>query len=250
MYTINGEPYFKLDSLISDSDAKILDEEISWGLSLVAETYLCDGCELWRGDAEIELYDHQYKDACIAKSELDFNEKEKFQTLTFQQRQKYLKIAKKAYLPWGTCYSLNNIPSWEKKMETTNKEYTEEAKRFFPKLIEWCHSLPIFKGIGRIEIFGVDACQHVTCHRDNNPSIWKMKDQFVMLSPREDKKFYIYDEVKKQKIFTQSKLFVFDDIVYHGVDPSPFFTYSVRIDGPFNSEYDSKIIYDRFSKNE
>ena len=105
-------------------------------------------------------------------------------------------------------------------MDTANKAYSDDAKKFFPKLIYWCHALPIFKGIGRIEIFGADACQHVTCHRDNNPKIWKMKDQFLMLSPLKDKRFYIFDELKNEKYFAQSKLFAFDDLVYRGVDPS------------------------------
>lgn len=247
MYTVNQKPYFKLDDLLSEADAKSLDEEISWGMSVANDVYHCDGCELWRGDAALDLYDHRFKDACIAKDQMSPEEKERFQKLTYQQRQRYLKIAKKAYMPWSTSYSLNIRSQWVKKMETENKEYTEEAKALFPKLIAWCQALPVFKKIGRIEIFGVDPSQHVTCHRDNNPAIWTTKDQFLILSPRQDKRFYIYDEMKKEKIFVKSKLYGFDDLQYHGVDPLPFFTYTVRIDGPFTDEYDQKIVYDRFT---
>lgn len=245
MYTVNGVPYFRLDSLLSDSDAKILDREISWGLTLAAETSHSEGSEFSRGDAELSLYDHQFKDCGFAKDELTPEEAERFQTLSFPQRARYLKIAKKAYLPWATCYSLTNITSWVRKMETQGKVFTEESKRLFPNLIDWAQSLPVFKGIGRIEILGMDPCQHATCHRDTDPAVWKQKDQLLMLSPRGDKRFYIFDEVKKEKIYANSKLFTFDDLAYHGVDSSPYFTYSVRIDGPFTEEYDRKISYDR-----
>lgn len=249
MYTVNGSPYFRLDSLLSESDAKTLDEEISWGLTLAEEVSPSEGSEFSRGDADLSLYDHRFKDCEFAKNELTPDEREKFRTLSFLKRSRYLKFGKKAYFPWGTSYSLIDKSSWVAKMETHDKVFTEEAKRLFPKLIDWAQSLPVFKGIGRISILGVDACQHATCHRDTDPSFWKSKDQLLMLSPRGDKLFYIFDEVKKEKIFTNSKLFTFDDLAYHGVDPSPYFTYSVRIDGPFTEEYDRKISYDRVKQS-
>lgn len=245
MYTVNGVPYFCLASLLSETDAKTLDQEISWGLSVATQTSHSEGSEYSRGDADLSLYDHKFKDCGIAKAELTPEETARFQTLSYPQRARYLKIAKKAYLPWGTCYSLTNVASWVEKMETSNKVFTEEAKCLFPKLIDWAQSLPVFRAIGRIEILGVEACQHATCHRDTDPAVWKQKDQLIMLSPRGDKRFYIFDEEKKEKIYSTSKLFTFDDLAYHGVDSSPYFTYSVRIDGPFTAEYDKKITYDR-----
>lgn len=245
MILINDKLYVDLNHLATDAVLNDLDREISFGLSKAEEIFLSVGYEYSRGDAALDLYDHSFKDVKFAMQELSEYEKSEVSKMTLREQQKYLKIAKGAYFPWAVCYSLLNDPHWNTKMEATNKHPTEEARRLFPNLIEWCFALPVFKSIGRICIFGIDPCQHVTCHRDLAPDKWDLDDEFIMISPRANKKFYLYDPAKKIKHYVPSKIFMFHDLNYHGVDASPFFNYSIRIDGLFTDTFKQNINFRR-----
>ena len=237
MILINDSRFLDMSHLASEETLAELDREITLGLSKSKTNFLTIGKELTFGIAEMELYDHRYKDVGIAESELLEWEKEELRNMTFQERQQYLKFAKGAYFPWAICNSLLTASTWNDKMKPDGKVVTEEAKRLFPKVLEWCYSLPIFESIGRICIFGIDACQHVTCHRDADPARWLTDDELLMVSPRGDKKFYLYDPETKERYEPPSKIFIFHDQNYHGVEASPRFTYNFRIDGIYTEEF-------------
>ena len=237
MILINDSRFLDMSHLASEETLAELDREITLGLSKSKTNFLTIGKELTFGIAEMELYDHRFKDVGIAESELLEWEKEELRNMTFQERQQYLKFAKGAYFPWAICNSLLTASTWNDKMKPDGKVVTEEAKRLFPKVLKWCYSLPIFESIGRICIFGIDACQHVTCHRDADPMKWLTDDELLMVSPRGDKKFYLYDPETKERYEPPSKIFIFHDQNYHGVEPSPRFTYNFRIDGIYTEEF-------------
>lgn len=226
-----------MSHLLSEGSRVELDREIALGLARTKSSFHSVGYEYSRGDAALDLYDHQFKDVKIAESELEPWEKNALSEMNHSERHKYLKYAKGAYHPWSVCYSLLNSFEWNSKMVLDCKGPTEEAKVLFPKTLEWCYSVPIFKGIGRICIFGVDAGQHVTCHRDMSPEEWAQDDELLMVSPRGNKKFYLYDPEKREKEYVNSNAFIFHDLNYHGVDPHPYFTYSFRIDGIYTDEF-------------
>jgi hypothetical protein len=241
MITINDGLYIDMSYILPDNTCLELDREITLGLSRARDGFPCAGYELTRGDVALEIYDHQFKDVGIAEKELTKEDLEMMKTLNFNERHRYLKYAKGAYHPWSLCYCLTTHSEWAKKMEPKDKVPTEEAAHLFPKTLKWCYSLPIFKSIGRICIFGVDACQHVTCHRDLNPDKWPLDDELLMISPKGNKKFYIYDPSTNTKHYTDKKAYIFHDLNYHGVDPLPYFTYSVRIDGQYTDEFKKSL---------
>jgi len=241
MILLNNSHFIDMSHLVNDTLLKELDEEICKGLALAKDIPMSVGYEHSRGDAHSDLYDNQFKDIKFAIDELTEADKEIIKTMSYSEKMKFIKIAKGGYFPWALCYSLLQNCSWNNKMDSENKSPTEEAMHLFPKTLAWCFSLPIFKSIGRICIFGIDPCQHVTCHRDLAPENWSIDDELLMVCPRGNKRFYIYDEKEKSKKFIKSKAFIFHDLNYHGVDPTPFFTYNFRIDGIYSDSFRETI---------
>lgn len=243
MFTYNNQPILEIPNLISPETLVELDREINMGMTLATGSFHSVGYELTRGDAEMSLYDHSYKDVGLAEGELEPWEKDFMGTLTYAEKQKYLRMAKGAYHPWSICLPLLTNSGWDKKMLTAGKEITTEAKRYFPKTLKWVYELPIFESVGRICIFGVDPGQHVTCHRDLNPEKWPLNDELLMLSPRGTKKFYIFDPEKKQKYYISPtvRTYIFHDLNFHGADALPFFSYTLRIDGVYTDEFRESV---------
>lgn len=243
MFTFNGEPILDMSRLVTPEKLIELDREIVVGLAKTRNAFLSVGHELTRGDAELSLYDHSFKDVGIAEKELEPWELETMKSMTYGQQQKFLRYAKGAYHPWSVCLPLTPNSMWLSKMETENKSPTPEAVELFPCTLEFVASLPIFKAIGRICIFGVDPGQHVTCHRDFDPDEWQMNDELLMLSPRGAKRFYVFDPRTKMKHYTspEVKAYIFHDLNYHGADSLPYFTYTLRIDGIYTDEFRASI---------
>lgn len=241
MILVNKRPIFPMDNAVDTSCFAELDMEICLGLAKAKETFLTNGSDYTRGDATPDLYDHRFKDVTIAASELRADERAVFETLTYAEKQRYLKYAKGAYHPWSVCYTFLTSDSWNDKMNSAGKVLKQEARELFPKTIDWCYRLPQFREIGRIAIFGVDPRQHVTCHRDLEPSKWPTNNELLMVCPRGDKKFFVYDPLLKEKIFPETRCYIFSDLNFHGVEPSPRFTYSLRIDGKYTDEFAREI---------
>lgn len=243
MFTYNSQPILEVPGLVSDQTVVDLDREIMQGLVKSKNCFHSVGSELSRGDAELSLYDHSFKDCGVAESELQPWEADFFASLNYIEKQKYLRMAKGAYHPWSVCLPLLTMSSWRDKMKVEGKQPTTEAKELFPKTLRWAFGLPIFESIGRICIFGIDPCQHVTCHRDFDPAKWPLNDELLMLSPRGTKKFYVYDPIEKEKHYLSPSVrtYIFHDLNYHGADALPFFTYTVRIDGIYKDEFRDSV---------
>lgn len=243
MYTYNGQPILDQSQLFSASDLAQIDREVMFGLARSQNIFFSPGYELSRGDAELSLYNHDFKDVYLAEKELDEAERAEFAKLSFIQQHRYLRYAKGAYHPWSVCLPLTTESHWQNKMSSEGKSVTEEAKRLFPTTIEKLYALPAFKSIGRICIFGIDPNQHVTCHRDLDPADWPINDELLMISPRGNKKFFVYDPETKTKHFVRetSRAYIFHDLNYHGCEPLPYFTYTIRIDGLYSDEFRASI---------
>ena len=46
----------------------------------------------------------------------------------------------------------------------------------------------------------------------------------------------MWDEAAQKKIDVRGRAYWFNDSDYHGVEPDPFFRYSIRVDGVFRPE--------------
>ena len=140
------------------------------------------------------------------------------------------------YFPWKVYLEMIPNRTWEEKSTAEGKEFTRIARTFFPKTIAFVKSLP-FAHIGRCNLMGLASNDHGTVHRDGIPTEKKAVDHFITFCPRGDKRLYLWDEEKQQKIHARRRVYWFNDSDYHGVDADPFFRYSIRVDGVFRPDF-------------
>ena len=246
---INGKPFHHLD-LLSKDDAIKINDEVCWGMAKSDDLIFSVGDDYSRGDAHTKFFDSDYLDVKYARAKLYEEEIQRIKLLPVddykkqQVLERYLKFKKGAYYPWRDVYPIIWSP-WNEQSSPAGKYIRKEAKKFFPFLIDWILEKLPFKQIGRINIFGVDSCQHVTVHRDNNPFVMLEDHNSIMISPNMEKRGFIYDQENDVQHYVDSNCYVFHDLNYHGVDPSPKWTYTIRVDGIFTDEFSKTINYER-----
>lgn len=160
--------------------------------------------------------------------------KELFETLPSKEAQvavfKYCNFALGAPIPWFFVLNLKNNDFWSKTQDIGT---WDENIKYFPKLKEYVRTLP-FKSVGRIVIFATYMNAPVLAHRD--AVVKEHKDHAINLFfTGGDRKSYVYDEIKKTKIYLDpgARSYFINNRDYHGVDPEPKVRYTVRIDGTF-----------------
>jgi hypothetical protein len=89
---------------------------------------------------------------------------------------------------------------------------------------------------------GLEAHDHGTVHRDGVPSPGRPPDPFLTFCPLGDKRLYVMDQATGARIPVEGRVVWFNDHDYHGVLADPFFRYSVRVDGPFTSEFEAALL--------
>jgi hypothetical protein len=147
----------------------------------------------------------------------------------------FLKFRCGVYFPWQIFYELIPTLNWEDKSNGAGKEFTPEARRHFPCLIEFVRTLP-FEVVGRCNILGLEADHHGTVHQDGDPDDARA-EHFITLCPRKNKRLFLWDEDKREKTYVVSRAYWFNDHGYHGVEKDPFFRYSIRVDGVFRPSF-------------
>ncbi len=148
----------------------------------------------------------------------------------------WLKVRFGVYFPWKAYVELIPNDRWEDKSESAGKSFTRAARAFFPKTVAFIESLP-FRQIGRANVYGLEAHDHGTVHRDGDPEEQTSVDQFVTICPRANKHLFLWDEDAKAKTYVAGRAYWFNDFDYHGVDADPFFRYSLRVDGVFRDDF-------------
>jgi hypothetical protein len=147
------------------------------------------------------------------------------------------------YFPWKVYLEMIPNRYWDEKSTAEGKEFTRIAKTFFPRTVAFAQSLP-FEQIGRCNIMGLSANDHGTVHRDGDPSEKPHPDHFVTICPARNKRLYLWDEEKEEKLVVNARAYWFNDSDYHGVDADPFFRYSIRIDGVFRPDFLDRLSRD------
>lgn len=148
----------------------------------------------------------------------------------------WLKVRHKVYFPWKAYVELIPNRWWGDKSDAEGKEFTRVAKTFFPKTIAFVKTLP-FLHVGRCNVMGLEANDHGTVHRDGEPEEQEEPDHFITFCPAGDKRLFLWDEEKKEKMHVPGRVYWFNDYDYHGVDADPFFRYSIRVDGVFRPDF-------------
>jgi hypothetical protein len=169
-----------------------------------------------------------------ARDALEFGE-ERAHPLSRRQML-YLKYRYRVYFPWKVYYEMIPNRRWEDKHVAAGKAFTREAQAIFPKTVAFLRSLP-FEAIGRANVMGLEANDHGTVHRDCDPAEGAEPAHFITLCPRADKRLFLWDEAAQARVPVAGRAYWFHDGDYHGVDPDPFFRYSIRVDGVFKRDF-------------
>ncbi len=258
-----GRPYVDLSPVIDTSSFPELDEEIVCALPR-AEVSYTGGSLKWMGVTAPWVDRDPYADYMqviegFSREELvrfvsygkppeDFDPDdpsthqfgdETDNPLTREQML-YLKYRYGVYFPWKVCHHLLENDRWEDKHSGEGKEFTEEARRLFPRTVTFIESLP-FTEIGRCVLFGIEANDHAPAHRDSEPGKALAIAQSISFAPGGKKRFYVCDPAGGNKTIIDAPIYWFNDMDYHGVEPDPFFRYSIRVDGVFEPRLVERI---------
>jgi Rieske 2Fe-2S family protein len=254
-----GLPFIDLAPLFDTTPLAHLHEEICLGLVRVATSYT-GGSLKWMGVVAppvaadpyvdymhvIERFSRDEFAAFVSLSDapgdfdLDRHEQYSFGDETdhpLSHRQMlYLKYRYGVYFPWKVAYHLLDNVWWEDKNFGAGKSFRPEAREAFPGTLEYIRRLP-FREIGRAIIFGLEANDHAPLHRDTAPGSRSDVEHCITICPGRNKRFFLSDPTLQTRLHVDTPLYWFNDMDWHGVEPDPFFRYSVRIDGVFEPAF-------------
>jgi hypothetical protein len=258
-----GKPYLDLSSHIDTSSFGAIDRELSLGLAQVEPSYT-GGSLKWLGvlapwvDADpyadlgrviadfsgqefadfVSLADEPGDFDLERRADYRFGDETEHPLSARQMR--YLKYRHGVYFPWQVCYHFLENERWDDKHSGAGKSFEPEAEQLFPTTVAFIRSLP-FVEIGRAVLFGLDANDHAPAHRDSEPGSSLEIAQSISFAPRAGKRFYVCDPQNQERHTVPAPIYWFNDMDYHGVEPDPFFRYSIRVDGVFERGFVKRL---------
>jgi hypothetical protein len=164
-------------------------------------------------------------------------ETEEYNKLSYNEKRDLMEMYCKGYCD-GYYVPITYVPV--KTMSKYSPFYKEQNSpsvniQYFPELMNWItHNTP-FIHIGRIMFFKTTHHLYSDMHYDRKDDWNDGRHHFIWFNPFNMKKFFLVD--RYEKIYVDSKAVFFDMSVVHGADPSPFSTYSLRIDGQLSEEF-------------
>ena len=124
------------------------------------------------------------------------------------------------------------------------REWNKVAKRFFPKLIDFVERIPT-EGIGRASILKVPAERDSPAHIDPQfqPDAPPMQeyDRILKINFGHRKYLYMMDSMTKVRYYFEGRINWLDVSEWHGVEASPFDTYTLKLDVKLEPEFRNKI---------
>lgn len=260
---LNLEPYLDLATLES------LDDEICYALAQVQTSYT-GGSHKAMGIVPPSLAEDSYIDygqvirgfseaefatfVSLGREPASFEPKQRH-TYEFgeerdhpltREQMLFLKFKHGVYFPWKAFYELIPGGYWSEKSTGKGKDFTREARLYFPRTVAFVRALP-FREIGRCTLLGLEANDHGTVHRDGEPEEQTTPDHFITVCPRGNKRLFLWDEQARRKTPVAGRAYWFNDFDYHGVEADPFFRYSLRVDGVFEPEFLERLRRDHAS---
>lgn len=173
----------------------------------------------------------------------------KEQGATQQQLYDFVKFSQRT-LPLGRKILLRTYKNYHagfalKHLARINQDTPAYAN--FPGLRKFLEDSEIFSEIGRIIIFLTERGAEAEIHCDYADGKSR-RDQYVWFNPNKAKKFFVLNENFKKQYLT-GVANVFDSATWHGGDPAPHATFTIRVDGVFSSAFATKAgIKEHFSR--
>lgn len=239
-------PHVYLDDFMPDVDMDELNLEVCRGIALSKwnKRYVSSGAHPDWAMEEISTYIRMYKRLLHPKAVEVF---ESFRST--DEKIKFINCYLKTLHPFWVIYLRNNkrieYSGIQNKSVGVDCEWTENAEHF-PKLVNFIKQMP-FREIGRVIFFMTEANNQTVPHYDaanENQRLTKGNDNFVWFTTSEEtKSVFVMDGETHEKYYQDpTKRFVyFNEMDYHGTDPVPHFSFSIRIDGVFTDELKEKL---------
>lgn len=243
---VDNLPFFYLDEFVPEIDWNRLHNEISFGISQSHwhKKFVSSGVhEDWK-QREITTVFNEITDR-LTPDQIELFKKLK----TTDEKIKFLIALTHIPHPFWLIFL-----RWNKRVESTgvyNKAVPEDCHWtndvvHFPYLKGIIEAMP-FDGVGRVLLFMTEANNSTVPHFDvlnQKQRQEKMNDDFVWFSTKDNSKsvFVLDDETMVKHYPNSNKKFVwFNEMDYHGTDAVDHFSFSIRIDGRFNSRVKEKI---------
>jgi hypothetical protein len=243
---VDNLPFFYFDEFVSEIDWNRLHNEVSFGISQSHwhKKFVSSGVHTDWKDREITTVFNEISDR------LSFDQIELYKKLkTTDERIKFLTALTYIPHPFWLIFL-----RWNKRVESTgvyNKAVPEDCHWtddvvHFPYLKKIIEDMP-FDGIGRVLLFMTEANNSTVPHFDvltQKQRQEKLNDDFIWFSTKGNSKsvFVLDDETMVKHYPDPNKKFVwFNEMDYHGTDAVSHFSFSIRIDGRFNSKIKEKI---------
>lgn len=153
-----------------------------------------------------------------------------------QQKIKYATYAMGAAQAWNfSVFLLKN--EYLTKSDNSKRTLGKNANLFPHVLSYFLDDLP-FELVNRAILFSTFPGTEMICHRD-----WVRTDSNTMhhicFNFGPGRKAFVYDCDTREKTFVREgcRAYMFNDQDYHGVNPVPYFAYTIRVDGQFTKEF-------------
>ncbi|HEU4405376.1 MAG TPA: hypothetical protein VFS43_08820 [Polyangiaceae bacterium] len=254
-----GRPYLDLERYVDLGRLAALDDEICLGLTRV-EPWYTGGSLKWMGVVAPSVQRDPYADYGRVIAAMGEDEFRRFCSLgeaperfdparrgeyafgdetenpLTKEQMLYLNYKHGVYFPWKVVYHFVENRLWADKHSGRGKGFTGEARAVFPETVAFLRALP-FREIGRCVLFGLEANDHAPLHRDAEPGRAEQVGHSISLCPRGDKRFYLSDPAESRRVPVTARAYWFNEMDYHGVEPDPYFRYSIRVDGVFEPSF-------------
>lgn len=234
------KPFLYLDDFCPTVDWDKFHADVSYGLASCRwiKRFVSAGVHSKWENQEISTY--------IIKNYFTEYQKSLFETIDRRDTEKRLKftsLVTKAVHPFWACYlRVNQV---KEKTGIANKsvsadcEWTENIQ-YFPELMQLIEQMP-FQEIGRVMFFITEPNNETVPHFDDSPfSTPRPNDDFIYFSTITDcaKKLYVMDGESLEKFYPEDgkKFLWFNEMDYHGTDPTDRLTFTIRIEGKFTPE--------------
>lgn len=243
----NKKPFLYLDDFMpKDIDFETLNTDIAKGIAVSSwnKRYVSSGVHEDWATEEITPYVRTLQDH-LTKDQVEIFSSFK----TTDEKLKFITCLLPVPHPFWVLYLRNNkridSSGIKNKSVAQDCQWTENAKNF-PLLVDLINQMP-FEGIGRVLLFMTESNNKTVPHYDagtQQQRVEKGNDDFIWFTTsKHAKNIFVYNDETKEKYYADlDKKFVwFNEMDYHGTDPVPYFSFSVRIDGKFSPDVKKQL---------
>lgn len=234
MRGVGGKPYLDLDPFLPIAELEAMHQAICFGL---AQASYRDGVYGSRNLLRDDVHCVSELGKELRRRPDDPRARDLARLPDLKSKLRFLKLISGSQ-SLGQSVVVRASRAYSDKHKSDACAYTDN-RRFFPELIAFAEALP-FRELGRIVLFVSDCNSVGHIHRDH-PEPREGLEEFIWMVTRRDKKFFVYDEDTDTRHYIRSHAAFFNNNDYHGYDPVPKMTFSIRVDGVFDDRLRAQL---------